>query len=349
MAVVAAVATVAYAGLRVGPRPAAASAPVPSPPGGAVAPGVFRLSGTVEATRARAVLVPRLAGQSAPTLVITRLARAGSRVETGDVIVEFDPQEQVRTASDKRAEMVDLDGQIAKKRADQATAEAHDRTAMTEAERNVGRAELDIPKNEFVSKVEAEKNDLALEQAKANWDQLRRTFDLKRRAAAADLQILQIQRDRAERAVRYAESNSQLMTVKAPFAGLVVLKQVWKGDSQAEVQEGEEVRPGLPILDIVDSSAMQVRAFVNQADIGRVAAGQHAKIRLDAYPDLLFDGEVELVAPLGVASSLTATVHNFVAIVSIHGTSPQLMPDLTASVELSGSAEPVRVASAEHE
>ncbi len=128
------------------------------------------------------------------------------------------------------------------------------------------------------------------------------------------------------------------MAVKAPFPGLVVLKQVWKGNTMGEVAEGEEVRPGLPILDIVDSSAMQVRALVNQADVSSMAPGQTATIRLDAYPELRFGGKVELLAPLGVSSSLTPKVRTFVALVSIQGSSPQLMPDLTASVEIAGAS-----------
>ena len=172
----------------------------------------IRLSGAVEATRARTVFVPRLAGQTAPTLVITRLIRAGSHVAAGDPLVEFDPQEQLRTAADKRAELVDLDGQLQKKKSEQAIAQAKDQTTLTEAERNVSRAKLGILGNDLISKVEAEKNTLALEEANARLEQVRKTFALKRTAEAADLRILEIQRERAERALRYAESNSQLMT-----------------------------------------------------------------------------------------------------------------------------------------
>ena len=306
----------------------------------------FRVSGTVEATRARTVFVPRLAGQNAPTLVITHLIRAGSRVAEGDPLVEFDPQEQLRAASDRRAALVDLDGQIEKKRSEQAIAQAKDQTSVTEAERNVSRAKLDMLKNDLVSRVEAEKNSLALEEANARFEQLRATFALKRKSETADLRTLEIQRARADLALTYAESNSHVMAVKAPFPGLVVLKQVWKGNNMGEVAEGEDVRPGLPILDIVDSSAMQVRAFVNQADVSLMAPGQAAKIRLDAYPDLLFEGRVELLAPLGVASSLTPKVHTFIALVSIHGSSPQLMPDLTASVEVIATPQPAATAGA---
>jgi HlyD family secretion protein len=294
----------------------------------------LRLAGTVEATRSQSVLVPRLAGQVAPTLVITHLVRAGSRVEPGDLIVEFDRQEQIRAATERRAELVDLDGQIQKKRSEHAVARARDETELAEAQRNVERATIEARKNDLVPRIEAEKNTLAVEQATARFAQLKETFDLKRRAADAELRILEIQRERAERALKYSEGNALLMTVKAPFAGFVVLKQVWKGNTQAEIQEGEEVRPGTPIIDIVDPAGMQVRARVSQADVNLVAPGQPAKIRLDAYPELLFDGRVQTIAPLGVASGLTPKVRAFTAVVSINGMDPQLMPDLSASVEI---------------
>jgi HlyD family secretion protein len=322
-------------------RWSAAPAPTASTKAAAPVAGALRLAGAVEATRARTVFVPRLAGQTAQTLVITHLIHAGARVAAGDPLVEFDPQEQVRAAQDKRAELVDLDGQIQKKKSDQTIAQAHDQTELTEAERNVSRAKLDILQNDLIAKVAAEKNTLALEQANAKLEQLRKTFALKRTAETADLRTLEIQRARAQRALEYAEGNSQLMAVTSPFPGLVVLKQIWKGNNMGEVAEGEEVRPGLPILDVVDSASMQVRAYVNQADVGVVVPGQPAKIRLDAYPDLLFDGRVELVAPLGVASSLTPKVRSFIAIVSIQGSSPQLMPDLSASVEILPGSTPV--------
>lgn len=313
------------------PPGAAAAA---SAPGGDEADRPIRLSGTVEAVRASTVIVPRLAGQTVNTLTITYLAAAGSPVKVGDVLVEFDPQEQQRIALDRAAEVVDLDGQIQRKRSDQAVAKARDDTELTAAEHDVERTRLGTLNNRFLPRIDAETNDLGHEQAKARFAQLKKTYDLKRKAEVADLKILEIRRERSDRAREYAEGNSRLMTVKATFAGIVVVKSTFKGSGMADVQEGDQVRPGLPILDIVDPTSMQVRARVNQADIGRVAPGQTATIRLDAYPDLSFEGRVELVAPLAVTSSLTAKVRTFTALVAIQGNSPQLMPDLTASVDL---------------
>lgn len=296
--------------------------------------GVLRVSGTVEAVKAVTIVTPRLSGPASNSLVITRLASAGSRVRAGDVVVQFDPQDQVQTAQDRRAEYLDFTEQIRRKQAEQAAALAKDQTELEQARNDVERARLDVSKNELLPKIDAEKNNLALEQSQAKLAALQKTFELKRKAAAAEIRILEIQRDRARGAMEHAEDNARRMTIVAPFEGLVVAKQVWKGGTMGDVQEGEEVRAGLPILDLVDPSRMQVRARVNQADIELVRVGQKARVSLDAYPDLTFDGRVELLSPLALLSTLTPKVRSFVAIVSIAGSHPNLMPDLSAAVDL---------------
>lgn len=294
----------------------------------------MRVAGTVEAVRARSIIVPRLAGQTAPALVITRLITSGTRVQQGTLLVEFDRQEQTRAAFDRRAEFLDLEGQIRQKTAEQAAARARDQTELEQAKNDVERARLEVSKNAMLPRIDAEKNDLALEQAQARLKQLSESFVLKRRAAEADLRILGIRRDRARRAMQNAEGNAALMSVTAPFAGLVVIKSIWKGSQMAEVQQGDEVRPGMPIVDVVDPSAMQVRARVSQADAAPIAPGQRTRVQLDAYPDLVFDGRVEQIAPLAAVSTMTPKVRTCVAVFSISGTHPNLMPDLSAAIDI---------------
>jgi membrane fusion protein (multidrug efflux system) len=257
------------------------------------------------------------------------------------VVLEFDPQEQLRIANDRRAELVDLDSQIERKRADQAAAEAKERTGLVAAENDIERARLAVATNDLIARVAAEKNTLTLEQNIAKLEQLRATFALRREAASADLKILEIRRARAGRALNYAEQNATRMQVRAPFPGLVVIKSTWRPgrEGQVEIMEGDEVRPGLPIIDIVDTSAMQVRAKVNQADAVAVRPGQPATIRLDGFPELSFKGRIEHLTPLATVG-MSQTVRMFVALVSIEGTDPQLLPDLTASVEVMPAPAP---------
>jgi multidrug resistance efflux pump len=293
----------------------------------------LRLSGTVEAVQTTAVAVPRLQGPLVPLLIVG-LVEPGTRVEAGQPLVEFDRQQQERDAFDRRAELVTLDSDIAKKRAEQAAAEAKDQTELTAAEHDVERALLEVRKNELIPAIEAEKNTLALEQARARFAQLKTTFTLKRQAAMADLRIVEIRRERAQRALTYAENNARLMMSYAPFGGLVVAKRLYRNGQFVEIARGDEVRPGTPVVDIVDTSRMRVRARVNQVDASAIRVGQDVTVGLDGFPELAFPGRVVGITPLASTSGLSPTVRNLTALVSIDATHPQLLPDLTAWVDV---------------
>jgi multidrug efflux pump subunit AcrA (membrane-fusion protein) len=293
-----------------------------------------RLSGTVEAVETTTIAAPRLSGPSSNSLVITKLVKPGTPIKKGDLIVEFDRQTQIATALDRRAELNDLEQQIKKKDAGERAARVKDDGEILLAESTLSRARLETIKNELVPKIQAEKNDLAVEQAQATLNQLKATYALKRKAAEADLQILKIRRDRADNAMRQAESNAERMAVLAPIDGMAVLRTVWKSNNMAEVQEGEEVRAGVPVVDVVNPRAMRVRARVSQADINELAVGQTVKVGLDAYPELSFDGRIAQISPLGVVSTLSPKARIFVVLVDVNGSHPNLMPDLTASLDV---------------
>jgi hypothetical protein len=79
---------------------------------------------------------------------------------------------------------------------------------------------------------------------------------------------------------------------------------------------------------------MEVRSRVNQADVNNIAAGQPVKVSLDAYPELAFTGKVDRLAAIGLTSGLNRKVRSFQAVFTIDGNSPQLMPDLSAAVDV---------------
>jgi len=293
-----------------------------------------RLTGTVEAVNFLAIAAPRLSGPGLGSLVITKLAPSGSHVKKGDLLVQFDQQQQIRNALDQEATYQDFVEQINKKKADQAAAKATDDSALHQAENDVNSAAFEVKRNEILSKIDAEKNNLAYEQAKATYQQLKKTFDLKRQAADAELKSLEIQRDRARDAMEYARKNTARLEIHAPIDGIVVLNTIWKGGQMGEVQEGDEVRAGVPFMQIVNPGAMQVRARVNQADVSMLHVGQLVRVGLDAYPDLSFNGKIDRIAAIGVTSSLNDRVRSFNVLFSIDGSDPRLMPDLSASLDV---------------
>jgi HlyD family secretion protein len=294
----------------------------------------LRVTGTTEATQSYIVSAPTLTGGGLSTLIITRMAQAGAHAKKGDLLVEFDRQNQIKNALDREAEYRDLLEQIKKKQAEQAVARARDETELQQAEDAVKSAELETRRNEVVSRIDAEKNIANLDEARARYQQLQQTFQLKRQAAAAELRILEIQRDRAYNAMNHASANSEKMAIRSPLDGVVVLNTIWKSGQMGEVQEGDEVRPGVPFMQVMNPGSMQVRARLNQADVPVLTAGQPVTIRLDAYPGLILNGKLERVGAIGLVSSMSQKMRTFNGVFSIQGSDPRLMPDLSAAIDI---------------
>ncbi len=295
---------------------------------------ILRLKGTTEAVQSRAILAPLLEGQQIPTLTIVRMLPAGTWVKRGDLLVEFDRQAQMRDFVDKKADYEKLLDQVGEEEAKEVAGRAKDETELKQAEDSLRKAELESQKNEIVSRIDAEKNQETLEEAKATYAQLRETFGLKRKAAQAAIRILEIQRDRTRQTMMHAQANSDLMQIHSPLDGVVVLNTIWKQGTMGEVQEGDQVRPGVPFMQVVDPSSMQVRVLANQQDFPSLRVGETATVRLDAYPEMAFHGKLDQLAPIAESGDFSNKLRAFVVIFSIQGHDPKLMPDLSAAVDV---------------
>jgi HlyD family secretion protein len=294
----------------------------------------LRLNGTTQAARSYVATTPILEGAQINTMVITKLISSGSRVKSGDILVEFDPQAQMKDFLDKQNTFVSLSGQVAQKKADEEIAKAKDDSALKQAEDDLSRAKLEVQKNEIVSRIDAEKNQEALEEADATLKQLRETYEHKRASAQAAIRMLELQRDRAQEAMHYAQGNSSRMSLRSPMDGVAVFNTLWLSGRMRTVQLGDSVRPGMPILQVVDPSKMQVHVNVNQVDLTRLSVGQHAQIHLDAYPGLVFPGVLQQLSPVGHNGTFSDTIRNFSAMFQIQGDDPRLLPDLSAAIDL---------------
>jgi RND family efflux transporter MFP subunit len=300
----------------------------------------IRLTGLSEAIQFHVATAPLLAGQGGQggggngSLVIVKIAAPGARVKTGDVLVEFDRQAQEKIALDKKAEYEDLVNQILQKDAELDAARVKDESEIAQAENAVKNYELEVLKNEMLSRVQAEINNQDLAESRVKLKALRENYSLKRAAATAEQRILEIKRGRAKAAMDHAIDNARALTVQSPIDGLVVPKMTWKGNGPADIQEGDEMSPGAPVLQVVNQSSMQVRARINQADLPVVRVGLPVTVRLDAYPDLAMSGRITQIAPIGVSGSFSPRVRAFAAVITVDGTNPRLLPDLTAAIDV---------------
>src|SRR4029077_15594718 len=140
-------------------------------------------SGELRAPHSAPLIAPSVNG----TLQIVSMASTGTAVKVGDTIVQFDPSEQEYNFEQSQSQLRQAEQDIAKAKADAAVQAAKDETDLLTARFDVRRAELEVGRNELVSSIDAQKNDLALQEAKRKLAQLEQ--DVRSRAASGEAGI----------------------------------------------------------------------------------------------------------------------------------------------------------------
>lgn len=120
--------------------------------------------------------------------------------------------------------------------------------------------------------------------------------------------------------VALAKERLQKMTLKAPFDGLVGLR---------EFSVGEYVTPGQSLVRLVSINPMQVEFRVPEVYLTALAPGQNVEVSLDSMPGEIFTGTVFAVSPQVDINGRSVKV-----VASLPNDSGKLRPGLFARVNL---------------
>jgi HlyD family secretion protein len=151
--------------------------------------------------------------------------------------------------------------------------------------------------------------------------------------SAAELDVAERSRgvaeqQRAEAAANLDFARTQLgySRIAAPIGGIV---------ASVATQEGETVAASLAaptFVTLVDLARLEVWAYVDETDIGRIAKGQTAGFTVDTYPDHEFEGRVTAVYP---QAAIRDNVVNYVTVVTFDPPRGRtLRPEMTTTVRI---------------
>ena len=297
-----------------------------------------RATGIIRAVRSQTVLVPRIEGLGG-NLTLATLAENGALVSPGDSLAPFDRANEIRLLLEAQTKFDDLGHQIEQKRALN-NSNAEKRIAdLQQAQADLKKAEIESRKGPVLSAIDQEKNQVKLEDARAHVASLERSNHFRETGEAAELRILELQRDRQQVAVTRQTRNSELLTVKAPIRGMVALENIWRNNSLGHAQEGDQLWPGSPLLKLFDPTAMAVEVAVGEPDGAVLMPGARATVHLDAFPELTVTAHFESASPVAT-SPLGTSMKTFSALFVIDQTDPRLSPDLSAAVDIEVLAVP---------
>lgn len=147
-------------------------------------------------------------------------------------------------------------------------------------------------------------------------------------------------RDRARSALAVAEANAAIAaaelklqkadleksTIYAPIDGIVLTRSVDTGQTVASSLQA-------PVLFVIaaDLRKMELKAAVDEADIGGVKPGEKARFTVDAFPGRTFDAAIRDIA---YASVTTEGVVTYDARLDVDNAELLLRPGMTATVSI---------------
>jgi HlyD family secretion protein len=146
------------------------------------------------------------------------------------------------------------------------------------------------------------------------------------KSAEAQQKVNQAQVGQAQAALRIAEANLEYTRILSPVDGIVISRSIDIGQTVAASFQ-------TPTLFSIaqDLTKMQIDTNVDEADIGKVKAGQEVSFTVDAYPDTIFKGKVSVVrnAPITVSNVVTYDV-----VIQVNNPQLKLKPGMTANVSI---------------
>jgi HlyD family secretion protein len=294
------------------------------------------LRGEITVRSSTVIAAPNNSGD----LQILKLARNGAHVKKGDVIVEFDPSTLKRTADQNRANLKQVETEIAKAKAQQLLAEEQIKTEMMSAEFALERARLDASTRDVITAIENEKYVLALQKAEQKLLELKSKVESRRIGTEADMAAIIRRSDKAKADLEQAERNMEALTLTSPTDGVLTLlpnsrsRAVYSGSAPI-YKEGDRTYPGNTIAEIPDMATIQAKSAVLEADRGRVTPGQPAILNIEAVPDREHRGRVKEISPLAQLDySDFMTIKNFGLIIELENPDPKLSPGMMTSVRI---------------
>jgi HlyD family secretion protein len=291
-----------------------------------------RISGTTGALKFANIATPRPRGDRSSQMELLKLVKSGSWVEKGDIVAQIDPGFMIDHADDTKATHQQSQADLEKRRAEQMVEMESVVQTVRVAQAQVTKAGLDNQAAEVRTDVEREILKLALEEAQAKHKQSELDLPLKKIVHDSELRILGFTIDRHQRHIEKDTIQLKSYAIYSPMKGMVVLSSTYRGGGESQqVQQGDQLGAGQPLMKIVDPASMQVEASINQTESTEMRIGLPATIGFDAFPGFTLKGKVYSIGALAAGGMRQNYFIRTVPIkLTIDGGDPRLIPDLSA-------------------
>ncbi|HJR58674.1 MAG TPA: efflux RND transporter periplasmic adaptor subunit [Vicinamibacterales bacterium] len=320
---------------------------VPDLPTAEVVRGEFtdllEIRGEIRPVRSVVLASPMQSGE----LQIIKLAKSGTMVKPGDVVVQFDGSTLLRTIQEKQSELRQADAEIEQQRAQSKITEEQNATALMRAQYDLQRAKLEVTKGDTIPRIQLEQAKLAVGDAEQKLKELAAKIISDKTAAEASVAARRRKREKALADLERAQRGLQKLEMTAPAAGMVnVLPNPrsggFFGGNEQEFREGDRAWAGASVLELPDLSSVHLEARLDESDRGRLNPGQDAMVKIEAVPGKDFKARIDKISLLARVdfSSGWPPPKNFDLGLVLLEIDPRIRPGMTAVARIATDRVP---------
>lgn len=251
------------------------------------------------------------------------LAEDGSPVSAGEVVVRFDPTDMERNLVDAEDDLRTAGIKLARER----TARQSE-LAKLDQDAELARRELESSRefqkkdDSIFSRHEIIESEIDEELSERRMEHSQQAREGRARLSDAELELIAIDRRRADTAIDRARQGLAALEMTAPHDGLLLLARPRGGET---VRVGDTAYPGMRLAEIPDLAEMKAEVFVLEADAGGLAVGQPAEVVVESHPERRFAATVQRVDSLAKPRLRGSPVQYFAVTLALAETVPGVM------------------------
>jgi len=302
----------------------------------------MRISGQTSARDYANIMVPRMTGpESNRPLMLENLAKPGTVAKVGQMVAQIDAQSMLDHIDDVHSTVMQAESDVKKRVAEQSIEMGNVNQMVKVANASYNKMRLEAGAAPVRTPIDQELLKLSVDEAQANFEELRTDVNNKLQSQSAELEVLKLTLLRHVRHRDRHKRDAARFKIDTPIGGLVVMQSVYMGGEPRQIQEGDQVYSGQSILKVVAPNSMQVEGNISQADSQNFRVGQAATIQLDAFPGVALKGRIYSIGAIAAAGfRQTNFIRNVPVRIEVIGTDPRLIPDLSASADVLLDSQP---------
>ncbi|MDR0843795.1 MAG: efflux RND transporter periplasmic adaptor subunit [Tannerella sp.] len=220
----------------------------------------------------------------------------GSIVAAGDSIIQLDPTEIKRFIIDRESSLETELANLEKLRVDQDNRINELTTNIKNEMATFNQKKIELESSRFETERLRKIKELEFEQAKITLAKEERRLELTKTINFNDLKIQEIRVRQVQSEIENAYNILPKLTLRSPIAGVFQIGKNWRTGNLIKV--GDDIYTGNNMANVPELTWMKVNTFINENDFLKIRNGQKTSVRLDALPEVVFDGEISYIGKL---------------------------------------------------